>query len=87
MKTFDIHTCPEDTRVGRNTDVTACVPWYSSVYASNSSTWCVQVPFEPDYQQLGGLVGAARLRGIQTGVQQQQADWVSVHNQCVLTQQ
>ncbi|KAL3141837.1 hypothetical protein ABBQ32_004505 [Trebouxia sp. C0010 RCD-2024] len=36
-----------------------------------------QVPFEPDYRQLGGLIGADRLRGIQTSIQQQQADWVS----------
>jgi len=36
----------------------------------------VQVPFEPDYQQLGHLVGAERLVGIQGSVQQQQADWV-----------
>lgn len=48
------------------------------VYASNTKIQCVQVPFEPDYRQLGGLVGADRLRGIQTDVQQQQADWVSV---------
>ncbi|KAL0043072.1 hypothetical protein WJX79_008366 [Trebouxia sp. C0005] len=34
-----------------------------------------QVPFEPKYDQLGHLVGADRLRGIQTSVQQQQADW------------
>ncbi|KAL3153330.1 hypothetical protein ABBQ38_011673 [Trebouxia sp. C0009 RCD-2024] len=38
-----------------------------------------QVPFEPDYRQLGGLVGADRLRGIQTSIQQQQADW-ALHN-------
>lgn len=49
-----------------------------SAYANTTKTICVQVPFEPDYRQLGGLVGADRLRGIQTDVQQQQADWVSV---------
>jgi len=37
----------------------------------------LQVPFEPNYDELGHLVGADRVRGIQTSVQQQQADWVS----------
>lgn len=50
---------------------------HSSGDAGNDQTRHLQVPFEPDYRQLGGLIGADRLRGIQTSIQQQQADWVS----------
>lgn len=49
----------------------------SPASAGNSQIGHVQVPFEPDYRQVGALVGADRLRGIQTNIQQQQADWVS----------